>query len=367
MQWIAYIVVPFLISVLMTPIIKWIAVKLEVYAEINERTVHKGKIARVGGVAIYIAFMCSMVYFVDGIDLTIQSLLVGCCIVFIGGLIDDMMNLKPILKFSFQAVATIILIGVGGVELDTIRLPFNIAINMGFISFIVTFIWVIGITNAINLIDGLDGLAGGVSAIILLTIASISFVDDRFHDIGMLSLILAGAILGFLIFNMHPASIFMGDCGALFLGFFIASISLMGFKSSTFITLGFPILLLAVPIIDTISAMLRRFLSGKSFASADKSHLHHVLQSRFGHRNTVLIIYMITIGFGIGAYVYIVNKAIGLFIVAVIFIVLEVFIEKTHMISEHYHPLVSFWNYIRGKNKKIEEEIKKIEDENKEM
>lgn len=367
MQWIAYIVVPFLISVVMTPIVKWVAIKLEVYAQMNERTIHKGKIARIGGVAIYVAFMLGMVYFVDGIDLTIQALLIGSCIIFVGGLIDDMMNLKPIYKVAFQAVATIILISVGGVELDTIRLPFNIAINMGLISFIVTFVWVIGITNAINLIDGLDGLAGGVSAIILLTIASISFVDDRFHDIGMLSLILAGAILGFLIFNLHPASIFMGDCGALFLGFFIASISLMGFKSSTFITLGFPILLLAVPIIDTISAMLRRLLSGKSFASADKSHLHHVLMKRFGHRNTVLIIYMITIGFGVGAYVYIVNKTIGLIIVAIIFFALEIFIEKTNMISEHYHPLISFWDYMVGKNKKMEKESKKIEDENKEM
>lgn len=367
MQWFAYIVVPFLFSVVLTPIVKWVAIKLEVYAQMNERTIHKGNIARIGGVAIYVAFMLSMVYFVDGIDITIQALLIGCSIIFIGGLIDDMMNLKPIIKFGFQAVAAIVLISVGGVELDTIRLPFNIAINMGLISFVITFIWVIGITNAINLIDGLDGLAGGVSAIVLLTIASISFVDERFHDIGMLSLILSGAILGFLIFNMHPASIFMGDCGALFLGFFIASLSLMGFKSSTFITLGFPILLLAVPIIDTISAMLRRFLSGKSFASADKSHLHHVLMHRFGHRNTVLIIYMITIGFGVGAYVYIVNKALGLFIIAVIFIALEIFIEKTNMISKRFHPLLSFWNYIRGKNKKLEDEIKKIEEDNKEM
>lgn len=357
MQWIAYIAVPFLISLVLTPLVKWVAIKLEVYAEENERTVHKGKIARIGGVAIYVAFMLGMVIFVDGIDITIQGLLVGSCIIFIGGLIDDMMDLKPILKVAFQAVATVVLIVVGGVELDTIRLPFNIEINTGLISFVVTFVWVIGITNAINLIDGLDGLAGGVSAIILLTVASISFVDDRFHDIGMLSLILAGATLGFLIFNMHPASLFMGDCGALFLGFFIASISLMGFKSSTFITLGFPILLLAVPIIDTISAMLRRFLSGKSFASADKSHLHHVLKQRFGHRNTVFIIYMITIGFGVGAYVYIVNKLIGLCIIIVIFVALEIFIEKTNMISEKYHPILSFLRYIRGDRKKADSDV----------
>lgn len=367
MQWLAYIVVPFLISTALTPLVKWLAIKLEVYAQMNERTVHHGKIARIGGVAIYVSFLLSMVFFMDGIDVTILGLLIGCTIIFIGGLIDDMLNLKPIYKMAFQAVATIVLISVGGVELDTIRLPLNISIEMGLISFIITFVWVIGITNAINLIDGLDGLAGGVTTIVLLTIASISFVDERFHDIGILSLLLAGAIIGFLIFNMHPASIFMGDCGALFLGFFVASISLMGFKSSTFITLGFPILLLAVPIIDTLSAMLRRFLAGKSFTEADKSHLHHVLMRRFGHRNTVFIIYLITIGFGVSAYIYILNKTFGLLLIAFIFIGLEIFIEKTQMISEHYHPLLSFWNYMRGKNRMIEAEIKKLEDENKEV
>ncbi len=351
MQWVAYVVIPFLLSLILTPVVKWIAIKLEVYAQINERTVHKGKIARIGGVAIYVSFILVMTYFTEeqGIDAMIRGLLMGCCIIFIGGLIDDMLDLKPILKFGFQAIATIVLIYVGGIQLDVIYLPFGISIDMGIISLLVTFVWIIGITNAINLIDGLDGLAGGVSAIILLTIACISFIDHRDDDIGKLSLILAGAILGFLVFNTHPASIFMGDCGALFLGFFIAAISLMGFKSSTFITLGFPMLLLAVPIIDTLSAMLRRMLSGKSFAQADKNHFHHQLMRRFGHRNSVLIIYMITMGFGISAFLYIVNQTLGLCLVVIIFIAIELFIEKTKMISEKYHPLLSFWDMLTKK------------------
>jgi len=134
---------------------------------------------------------------------------------------------------------------------------------------------VIGITNAVNLIDGLDGLAGGISVIILVVIATLSLLEGR-SDIMMLSLILAGSTLGFLMYNSHPASIFMGDCGALFLGFVISAISLLGFKSSTLITLGLPILLLGIPILDTISAIIRRKLSGKSFSDADKNHLHHV-------------------------------------------------------------------------------------------
>lgn len=352
MQWIAYVVIPFLLSLALTPIVRKIAVYLEVYAQINERTIHKGKIARIGGVAIFLSFILSMTFcvnlFGNGIDVTMQALLLGSFIIFIGGLVDDMLEMSAKGKVLFQAIAALVVMQMGGVELGVIHLPFGIIIDMGLISLAVTFVWLIGITNAVNLIDGLDGLAGGVSTIILLTIAACSFIDGRYMDIGMLSLLLAGATLGFLVFNTHPASIFMGDCGALFLGFFIASISLMGFKSSTFITLGFPILLLAVPIIDTFSAILRRVLKKQSIAHADKNHLHHVLMARFGHRNTVFIIYGITFSFGISAYLYIFNKTVGLLAICVLLIAMEIFIEKTHMISEHYHPILSLIQFIRG-------------------
>lgn len=358
MQWIAYLMIPFLFSLVLTPIVRKIAVYLEVYAQINERTVHKGKIARIGGVAIFVSFILSMTlcveYFGNGIDTTIQALLISCCIVFVGGLVDDMLDLPAGLKFLFQAVAAIVLMRMGGVELGVIHLPFGIVIDMGLVSVLVTFFWIVGITNAVNLIDGLDGLAGGVSTIILITIAACSFIDGRYMDIGMLSLLLAGATLGFLVFNTHPASIFMGDCGALFLGFFIASISLMGFKSSTFITLGFPILLLAVPIIDTFSAILRRVLKKQSIAHADKNHLHHVLMNRFGHRNTVFIIYGITICFGISAYTYIFNKTVGLVVILILLIAMELFIEKTHMISEKFHPILSFVDLLFRRHKEDE-------------
>ncbi len=352
MQEFAYLVVPFIISVSLTPIVKVIAKHLGAYAHINERSVHTKVITRVGGVAIYLAFILSMTYFSDSIDGTIKGLLFGSGILFVGGLIDDMCDLKPIIKILFQLAATLVLIFVGGIELDIIRLPLGIVIDMGVISFIVTILWVIGITNAINLIDGLDGLAGGVCTIILVTIAFISFIDQR-SDIAMLSLILAGSILGFLVFNIHPASVMMGDCGSLFIGFFIASISLMGFKSSTFITLGFPILLLSVPIIDTLSAIARRKLSGKSFSDADKMHFHHMLMERFGHRNSVFIIYAITICFGLSAYVYILNNALGIVLMCILFFLIELFIEKTHMISKRYRPILGFLKRVRILFRKI--------------
>lgn len=357
MEWLKYLLIPFLMSTLITPVLKLIAYKLNIYAEMNERTVHTKRIARIGGVAIYVAFIISMAMFVK-VDDALNRVILGGTIMFIGGLVDDMLDLKPRYKLGFQIVAALVLISFGGVTLDAIRLPFDMQISLGVVSLFVSFGWVIGITNAVNLIDGLDGLAGGISVIILIVIATLSVLEGR-SDIMMLSLILAGSTLGFLMFNSHPASIFMGDCGALFLGFVISAISLLGFKSSTFITLGLPILLLGIPIIDTISAILRRKLSGKSFSDADKNHLHHVLMRRFGHRNTVLILYAVTALFGVTAYVYIVNKAFGIAALVIMAIGVEMFLEISHMISPQYHPILSVIDAIRKYFKKpsLEAEI----------
>ena len=247
---------------------------------------------------------------------------------------------------------------VGKVSLDVIRLPMGISIDMGLVSFVVTFVWIIGITNAVNLIDGLDGLAGGISAIILVVIACLSVIEGRL-DIQTMSLILAGATMGFLLYNSHPASIFMGDCGALFLGFIISAISLLGFKSSTIMTLALPILLLAVPIVDTIGAILRRKLSGHKFSEADKNHLHHLLMQRFGHRNTVIILYVVTALFGFTAYIYLVNKATGFLVLFLIALVVELFIEFSGMISKQYHPLLSIANTIQKRARRLYKKFSK--------
>ena len=356
MQWILYLLVPFVIATIATPIVKWIAKDLKAYAEMNERTIHTKIIARIGGVAIYVAFIISMAIFMKA-DVQIRGVLLGGTVMFIGGLIDDLVNLSPKKKFAFQIIAAMLLMFYGNVMLDKISLPLGIVIDMGIVSFIVTFFWITGITNAINLIDGLDGLAGGICVIIMIVVASLSTIDGR-TDICTMALILAGSILGFLLFNSYPASIFMGDCGALFLGFMVSAIGLMGFKSSTFITLGLPILLCAVPIVDTLSAIVRRKLSGKRFDEADKNHLHHVLMRRFGHRNTVLILYAVTASFGVAAYLYILNRALGLLCLFIMAIVVEVFLEKSHMISVSYHPLTSLVDMIFKKKAPVAEETK---------
>ena len=343
---ILYVALPFTISMVLTPIVKRIAFRLDAFAQINERTVHSGKIVRIGGAAIYLAFIVSMAVFMKT-DMAMNGILLGGTIMFFGGLIDDFVNLRPLYKFTFQIVAAVVLIA-SGVTLDVIRLPLGITIPMGVISVIVTFLWITGITNAVNLIDGLDGLCGGISVIILFVIAMLAVIERR-SDVEMLSLILAGATLGFLIYNAHPASIFMGDCGALFLGFIISAISLLGFKSSTIMTLALPLLLLGLPIIDTLSAISRRTLKGHKFSEADKSHIHHLLMNKFGHKNTVIIMCIVTALFGLTAYCYMINKGLGFLSLFVIMLAVEMFIEVSGMISDKYHPVLSIARRVRKK------------------
>lgn len=353
MEYVKYLLLPFVITLVATPIVMWIAKYIDAYAKMNARTIHtRNNIARIGGVAIYVAFMISMTCFMKS-DTQIRGMLIGGSVMFFGGLIDDLVNLSPKKKLAFQIVASLIVIYYGNITLGKIFLPFGVVIDVGLISVIVSFFWLTGITNAVNLIDGLDGLAAGISLIILIVIASMSVIDNRL-DIMTISLILVGALAAFLLFNFNPAKIFLGDCGALFLGFMIATISLLGFKSGTFITLGLPILMCGVPIVDTLSAIIRRKLSGKKIDEADKNHLHHVLMRRFGHRNTVLILYAVTLCSGIVAYIYILNNAIGLILLVVELIVCEIFLEKTHMIASWFHPITSLFGWVKNKKEHVD-------------
>jgi len=339
----SFMVLPFLISCALTPLVKWYSVPAETYAKENKRTVHHGRISRIGGVAVYLAFMITMAVYTKA-DRAITGILLGGSIMFFTGLVDDLIDIKPVVKLFFEVIAALVLIYYG-VQVDVIRLPFGIQIDFGIVSFVFTVIWIAGITNAVNLIDGLDGLAGGMSVIILVVTGCLALIERR-PDIISLAFILAASTLGFLVYNSHPASIFMGDCGSLFLGFMISGISLMGFKSSTILTLALPILLLMLPIIDTLSAILRRTLKGMKFSQADKSHLHHLLMNQFGHRNTVIIMCAMTALFGLSAYVYMINRNIGLLTIVILLFFLELFIEKSAMISAKFHPMLGL--YRRG-------------------
>lgn len=336
------------LSAILVPFVNKAASALDIVAKENRRTIHHGRIARIGGMAVYLAFIIGAAIFLKA-DRQINAILVGGFIVFSIGFLDDIYDLPPKVKLLAEFVATTILVFYGDVSLKRFSIPFLPDMQFDYLATLVTFIWVIGITNAINLIDGLDGLCAGISTIVLVVIAFTSVSFQR-QDIASISILLAGAICGFLCYNFHPASIFMGDCGALFIGFMISAISLLGFgyKSSAFFTLGAPIVMLAIPIMDTMIAILRRKLKKKKFSEADKEHLHHTLMFKLdlGQTRSVIILYMTTILFALSAYLYTYNKHLGLGIFLGLFLMFEIFVEYTEMISIHYKPLLAIVNIV---------------------
>lgn len=336
------------LSAILVPFVNKAASALDIVAKENKRTIHHGRIARIGGMAVYLAFIIGAAIFLKA-DRQINAILVGGFIVFSIGFLDDIYDLPPKVKLLAEFVATTILVFYGDVSLKRFSIPFLPDMQFDYLATLVTFIWVIGITNAINLIDGLDGLCAGISTIVLVVIAFTSVSFQR-QDIASISILLAGAICGFLCYNFHPASIFMGDCGALFIGFMISAISLLGFgyKSSAFFTLGAPIVMLAIPIMDTMIAILRRKLKKKKFSEADKEHLHHTLMFKLdlGQTRSVIILYMTTILFALSAYLYTYNKHLGLGIFLGLFLMFEIFVEYTEMISIHYKPLLAIVNIV---------------------
>lgn len=340
-------VITMIIATMLVPLVNKAGEKLAIVAKKNERTVHVQEVTRIGGYAIYLSFLVGTVVFLKT-DPQINAILIGGFLVFMVGLYDDIHDLSPKIKIIVELIAAVIVINYGGISLQGFDALPPIVLS------IITIIWIIGITNAINLIDGLDGLSAGISIIVLITISLTSLTSGR-TDIAALSLTLAGAIMGFLFYNFHPAKIFMGDSGALFVGFMISVISLLGFgyNVSTFFTLGAPIVVLMVPIMDTLIAIVRRKVHKKKFSQADRRHLHHNLmfKLKLGHTKSVLVLYAITILFSLTSYVYLYDAKLGILMFIILMFCFEVFVELTNMIGRKYKPLLTILNiFIRSKH-----------------
>lgn len=296
-----------ILSAILTPFIRLLAFKVGAVDNPNARRVNKVPMPTMGGLAIFLAFnvtnflLLRKQYPIE----QLWALLLAECIILATGIIDDIYELKPRQKIYGITLAALVVFFIAKIKMTTITLPFLGTVTLGWLSLPITLIWILAITNAVNLIDGLDGLCGGISIIVLVTISLTSLTYGR-TDISSLSLLLAGAIGGFLVYNFHPASVFLGDCGALFIGYMIAVISLLGFgyKSSSFFTLGAPIIVLMVPIMDTIIAIVRRKVHHKSFSEADRGHLHHKLMFslELGQTKSVLILYFVTFLFSLCSY-----------------------------------------------------------------
>lgn len=290
----------FLVTYFATPVVRTFASKIKAVDIPNNRKIHVSPIPRLGGLAIYFGFLVAVVTGLvlskaTGANLNFQmvtGILLGSTLLMLVGMRDDIKNLRPTTKLVWQIAATFVIIFFG-VVISFVSNPFNGMWAIGIFAIPLTLLWVVGITNAINLIDGLDGLATGVTAISSLTLF---FVALRTHQIGSAILMLAlfGAALGFLRYNFFPASVFLGDSGSMLMGFVLAASSIIGvLKTTLVVALIIPVLILGVPIFDTLFAIGRRLRARRHPFEADNKHIHHMLlRAGFNKREAVLAIYI---------------------------------------------------------------------------
>jgi UDP-GlcNAc:undecaprenyl-phosphate/decaprenyl-phosphate GlcNAc-1-phosphate transferase len=341
------LIVCFTVSILITPLVKKFAFLIGATDQPNRRKVHHSTMPRLGGLAIFISFIVGMVI-LQPENPASTAILIGCFIIVFTGICDDLFELPAKYKLIGQLAAALIVVFLGDLQVHFINLPFGGQLEFGYLSIPFTILWIVGITNAINLIDGLDGLAAGVSSIALVTISGMALIQGSLYVVIVGSIVLIST-LGFLFYNFHPASIFMGDTGALFLGFVISVLSLLGYKNVTFISFIIPVIILGVPISDTIFAILRRLINNQPLGAPDKSHLHHcMLRLGYSHRQTVLIIYAMAAFFGLVAVIYSQAKIGGaIFLIVVLIVLMELIAEKIGLMGKDFHPLLKFIRLFR--------------------
>ncbi|MGI6623082.1 MAG: MraY family glycosyltransferase [Acetivibrionales bacterium] len=311
--------VALIVSFFATPVARRIAVNVgAVNIPGDSRRIHKNPMPLLGGLAIIIGFILAIVYSFATKNIKVfvgylvkpktLGLLLGVFIIIILGIVDDIKPLRARVKFPVQLLAAIIVVATG-TRIIAISKPFQATVALhpsmmyflgDILAFIISVFWIVGMTNAINFIDGLDGLAAGVSGIAALTLYIVAVIR-RQDDIAIIAVSLVGAIFGFLPYNFNPAKIFMGDTGATFLGFLLAIISIEGtMKSITAIAVAIPILVLGLPIFDTLFAIIRRIMNGKPIGQADRGHLHHrLLDLGLSHRMSVIILYVVSGALGL--------------------------------------------------------------------
>lgn len=333
----------------------------------SDRKIHKKKIPRLGGLIIYISFLIVYVLFgiVQNTELTslqellkkiglfqstiyapkMEGILIGSFVVVLVGIFDDISPIKAWKKFIFQIFAAVVVVYYGNFYVkDLLGIVFHPVFARAF-----TVLWIVAITNAINLTDGLDGLAGGLSFISLMTMSIIGMLDSSVYApiVIVITLIMAGSIFGFLPYNLPPARIFMGDSGALFIGFMIGSLSVLGYKQAAFSSFLIPVVILAVPIFDTVSSFIRRAVQRVPVGTPDANHVHHkVLQTTKSQKISLYWIYSLSSLFSLSAIVYSFSKSWGTIIFFITFIVAELFIEYFGIVSMRYRPVLSILDKI---------------------
>ena len=319
------------IVVIATPVSMKIAARCGAISLPGGRHIHTKPIPCLGGVAIYIAFWLAFLS-MRVWDEQILGLFIGSTLILCVGIWDDIRGMRPIIKLFWQIAAASVLLFFD-FSVKTLSLPFiSEGINfqemgLGFLGLIIVVFWVVGLINTVNVSDGLDGLAAGICFIVaILLFWSANQIEQMTAAPAYLTVALAGAVFGFLFYNFPPAKVFMGDSGSMFLGFIIGGISIMGLlKTATVLGLVFPLLIMGLPVTDLAIAIIRRKLRGQSMTKADRGHLHHrLLDAGLTQRRAVLIMYGISIGFGLAAVLW--AKGLGLAAFAILALVFSLVI-----------------------------------------
>ena len=338
--------VGFAISFAATPIVKSFAQKVgAIDVPRDARRVHDHPIPRMGGMAIFLGFLISVLLFVD-ISRPVRGILLGAVLIVACGAIDDVVSLNAWIKLAVQVAAAIVAVA-HGVVIEVFRNPNifseNEALVLGALAVPVTVIWIVGITNSVNLIDGLDGLAVGVSTIASTTMFVVALLVSE-GNVAVILAALMGACLGFMPYNLNPAKIFMGDAGSLLLGYVLSTVSVVGmFKFYAIVTFVVPILALALPLFDTLCAIIRRLLRGQSPMHPDRGHLHHrLIDMGLSQKQAVAVLYSISAVLGLCAVVLATTGVVRICMVvvaALAAVAVGIFVKRTFK-GHKYHPPV---------------------------
>jgi len=344
---------------LLTPAVGRLAFRIGAIDRPDARKVHTRVMPRLGGLAIFAAFVAGFAVLVPFLPESmlnaydgrfIQALLMGGTIIVLLGALDDRFGLPAKVKLLGQIAAACVVVFGYGIRISLVNIPFGGTMQplAEWLAVPLTILWIVGCTNAINLIDGLDGLAAGVSGIAIATILVMAAVMGN-EAVLLLSAPLLGSIIGFLRHNFHPAKIFMGDSGSLFLGFSLATLSMLGFKQVTIVSFVAPLIIIGVPLSDTFFAIVRRVVNRRPIFAPDKGHLHHCLRELgFSHRGTVLIIWGIAAFFGLTAIFMstVVPSSsanwVTFVVIAVLVLILQIGAELIGIVDKTRRPVLDF-------------------------
>ncbi len=352
----------FLISLILTPLVRFLSFRIGAVDNPNARRINKVPMPSAGGLAILISFLISTLFampFVTEKNVFGQTyfdfilpIVVGAVIIAVTGLIDDIKELSPKIKLIGIIAGALVIWAFTDFHFDSFKIPFGgpLIHFTPLFTFIFTILWIVGITNAVNLMDGLDGLVSGVAIISLLTMGIVSqfFLPSTNQFLTLTIFVLIASIVGFFPYNYNPAIIYLGDTGALLIGFLISVLSLQGLKNATAVAVVTPVIILGVPIVDTFVAIIRRTLSGKKFYEPDKMHLHHrLLAMGFTHRGAVLVVYGIAMLFSLTSLLLNLSSRIGglLLIVGLLFGI-EILIEGIEILGKGRTPLFNVLKFI---------------------